>query len=198
MATKSKSTKGCGGPQPLSEDQPAHDWTLERLGDYAKGQYSRILEGERTLSPYYWRLGQALTIARKNFAHGQWLGYLESLEIDKTRASKACAIFRAFSTPAAVETLSVEEAYEARRPQPAPEPRVEISGGASLKFIGALEKVEKFVDDTFAEPAIFSADEKEELLATLRHTIRTLQEYERRLEGELAAADDSQSSEFDS
>ena len=60
-------------------------------------------------------MGAALSYARRHFAHGQWQKYLEQLGIEKTRASKARAIFRTFSREEKLNGISVDEAYRHRK-----------------------------------------------------------------------------------
>jgi hypothetical protein len=103
------------GAKPLSDDEPSHAWDLERLGKYARKEHDAIVRGETTLSPHYWRLGQALQLARKQLGRGQWGRYLAELGVHKVRAAKARAIYRTFSTPEAVAGMAVEEAYEQRK-----------------------------------------------------------------------------------
>lgn len=184
MATKKKSAKSCG-PQDLAEEQPSHSWPVERLGAYAQEQYSVIMTAERTLAPRYWRLGNALALARKNFGHGQWRPYLESLGIDPTRASKACAIFNAFSTAEDLESKTVEEAYEARRPRAEEITVVDPDDGLPLKLNSALTKLERFAEETLAAATGLSLVEKQELLESLRHTASCLQQHIGRLEREI-------------
>lgn len=105
-------TNSCG-PQSLSE-MPSHSWELDRLAGYAQQQHAHLIEEEKAVAPNYWRLGMALTLLRKNFGRGQWGMCLVALKIDKTRASKARAIFRTFSAESDMEGLSVEEAYDRR------------------------------------------------------------------------------------
>lgn len=114
--------KSCD-PQRFSDEEPSHAWDLEMLGRYAQRQHQAILAKEKDLTPAYWRLGQALQIARKCFTRGQWGKYLADLDIDKTRASKARAIFATFSTAQEVAGLPVEEAYSQRQRRQTYRPR---------------------------------------------------------------------------
>lgn len=108
--------KSCG-PQ-LFEDVPHDGWGLEQLTGYANAQHAAIEDSEQMLTPVYWRLGLALRLARRHFARGQWGHFLQELGIEKTRASKACAIHRAFESEQLVEGLTVEEAYARRKRKP--------------------------------------------------------------------------------
>jgi hypothetical protein len=103
------------GPQLLESVEPDDDWNVDRLGRYAKRQHEAILKEEHAIAPHNWRLRHALLIARKSFAYGQWTNYLAKFGIETTRASKACAIYRSFAMIEAVGSLSVVEAYKARR-----------------------------------------------------------------------------------
>ena len=113
MTNMKKHEKSCE-PQLLDDEQPSHSWGLDKLAEFAQEQHRIIVDGEKEQVPAYWRLGQALSLARKQFARGQWGKYLDELEIHKTRASKARAIFRSFQSPKDVAGKSVEEAYGCR------------------------------------------------------------------------------------
>lgn len=102
-------------PQLLPAGPPTAEWGVEQLGVYAQLQHRIIVDGETSLAAVYWRLGHALGLARKDFSRGQWQGYLKKLGIDKTRASKARAIYRTFKEEEQVRGLSVDEAYGRRK-----------------------------------------------------------------------------------
>ncbi len=112
METESEDLKSCS-VQPLTE-LPSRSWGLERLTEFACEQHAQLVAGERQTAPVYWRLGMALYLIRENFTHGQWTTYLESHEIEKTRAARARAIFRTFSSENGVQGLTVQEAYDQR------------------------------------------------------------------------------------
>ncbi len=103
------------GLQPLPNGEPSNEWTPNQLGWYAQAQQQQIVDGEKLMTPAYWRLGQALHFAKKNFGHGQWTKFLESWGIDKTRAARARAIYGAFDNEQAVLGISVEQAYKQRK-----------------------------------------------------------------------------------
>ena len=104
--------QGCG-PQPSAADLPDHSWDLVRLTEFMRDQQQLIISEEKKVAPTYWRLGCALAQARKRCARGSWKQYLVSLGIEKTRCSKARAIFLAFSAVEDLADLSVAEAYAA-------------------------------------------------------------------------------------
>jgi hypothetical protein len=105
-------------PQHLMEDVPSHTWDLDRLSAVARTEHAAILVEEESTTARYWRLGQVLHLARKQFAHGQWLRYLQELGIETTRAVKAMRIFESFSTEVQTKELTVAEAYDKRRRRP--------------------------------------------------------------------------------
>jgi hypothetical protein len=115
--------------EPLS-----HGTSLVELTALAAKARDAIAECEKTATPHYWRLGQILMLARKHVARGSWADFLAMLRIEKTRASKARAIFRAFGTAEQTADLSVADAYEQRvrsphgqqRRQSVPEARSEV------------------------------------------------------------------------
>ncbi|MBL9084763.1 MAG: hypothetical protein JNK76_23360 [Planctomycetales bacterium] len=184
MKTKATPPKSCDS-QPLNDQMPSRDWDLERLSAYARYQHGEIERHEGTLSAYYWRLGNALTLARKNFAHGQWESYLRELKIDKTRSSKACAIFRSFASAADVADMSVEDAYAARRAEKEPKTDDQRVAELPVKFAGALGRVEKAAERTLAVVDDWSAGEKQEMLKRIEHAIKRLEEHALRLRQEL-------------
>lgn len=108
--------QGCG-EQPF-EAQLSHATPLERLSALAAEVHTKITEGEKSATPNYWQLGRILQLARKQVPRGTWAAYLATLGIEKTRASKARAIFQAFSTANALVGLSVAAAYERRSRSP--------------------------------------------------------------------------------
>lgn len=122
MLRETKTEKGCG-PQLLGNEQPSHGWGLDRLGEFAREQHQKIVDGEKDLVQAYWRLGQVLSLARKQFGHGHWGKFLAELDIHKTRASKARAIFHSFQSLEDVAGQSVEEAYECRKSRQEQGPR---------------------------------------------------------------------------
>lgn len=105
--------KSCG-PQLFISSEPNVEWGVNQLGAVAMAQHQQIVESERHLAVAYWRLGQTLDLAKKNFNYGQWEGFLKTWKIDKTRASRARAIFRTFGGEEQVRSLTVEQAYGQR------------------------------------------------------------------------------------
>ena len=108
--------KSCDPQHLLTPPDPA--WGVDELASYARTQNQAIVAGEQSLTACYWRLGLALNLARKQFAHRQWGRYLEDVGIEKTRASKARAIHGTFDKEADVAELTVHEAYRRRSQKP--------------------------------------------------------------------------------
>lgn len=187
MTAKSKTPKRCD-PKPLDSDAPSHDWPLDRLTDYAQRFNTLINDGERTLAPSYWHLGHALTLARKSFQRGQWQAYLKLIGIDKTRCSKACAIYKTFSQPEALSDLSVEQAYAERHSERQTTGVKEPEAIALQRFGSARRKIERAAEKTIACSAELSTAEKQQLILELRSTVANLESYVKRLEKKLAAA----------
>ena len=102
----------------LIDSIPQKDWEIDQLGSFARDQDQAIRRGEASLTKSYWRLGLSLNLTRRNFSRGQWGKYLEELGIDKTRASKACAIHRTLKSEARIGELTVREAYRHRQRKP--------------------------------------------------------------------------------
>ena len=67
------------------------------------------------MAVFYWHLGKALVMARNKYKHGSWGNFLESLGVNKTRASKAQAIYKANRAEKEVGDLSVAKAYARRK-----------------------------------------------------------------------------------
>ena len=120
------------GPQLFAGGEPSNEWGLEELSTYAQMQYRQILDGEKLLAPAYWRLGHALILAKEAFRHGKWSQHLKDLGIDKTRASRARAIYRTFDKDEDVSGLTVEQAYAKRRRRQSTKPEESADGGGRL------------------------------------------------------------------
>jgi hypothetical protein len=177
------SRKQSCGPQLLTAGEPSHSWGVKELGQYCQVQHEAIVSGEKELTPAYWRLGMALNLARKHFTQGQWTKYLDSLGIEKTRASKARAIFRTFSTADQTAGLSVEEAYGKRHRNHQRRGRA-TSGSQSNKppCDTSLDHVCGELECLIDQARSVTPDEARELLQATQGLIRRLQELERYLQ----------------
>lgn len=112
---KDDPTEECFGPEHSAKDEPDHSWGLDELGERARGKHDEIVQGEKTLAPEYWDLGQALTLARKQVTHGQWESFLAKYGIDRVRACRARTIYRTFSSVGEVSGLTVQDDYDKRQ-----------------------------------------------------------------------------------
>lgn len=130
---------------------PHEGWPLDQLNQYARAESSAITQSEQSVTAHYWQLGLALSLARRHFSHGQWGKFLEELGVDKTRASKACAIHRTFKQQELVEGLSVQEAYQRRERKPSTKTRRKMSTGGG--FFQWLRDVCKHADFFLDEAA---------------------------------------------
>jgi SOS response regulatory protein OraA/RecX len=165
-----------------------------RLSAVARTEHAAILATEKSTTAGYSRLGQVLHLARKQFAHGQWLRYLHELEIEKTRAVKAMRIFESFSTEVQTKELTVAEAYDQRlrRPRPRPQRRnpdaergtqevdtpTAVVSSSWPRFAAAIvDEVERRWDET----SFLDAAETAAALAGVRQAVAAL----RRLEAQL-------------
>ena len=149
-----------------------------------RDQHQRIIAGEQSVAPTYWRLGCALAQARKQCARGEWKRYLVSLGIEKTRCSKARAIFRAFSAVEDLAEFTVEEAYAARRPRPStPKQKdpVDAAVSPSEELAAALAHTREQTVRLNEVHGNISHGELQNLLGIVRQTIDQLQEFEREL-----------------
>lgn len=176
MTNAIKLAESCGS-QLLVDEQPSHDWDVDKLGEFAKKQHRLIVDGEQELVPAYWRLGQALSLARKQFARGQWGKYLDELGIHKTRASKARAIFRAFRSLNDVEGQSVEEAYacRSRRQEQAPRAAKRKPKGKGKALKAFLKDVPKGAEALIHEAVTMRPPEASQLITAIDAAIENLQ-----------------------
>lgn len=85
MPSKDHVEKSCDS-QLLPAGDPTSEWGLDHLGVYAQLQYRQIMDGEKSLTATYRRLGCALVHTKKIFKHGCWGQHLKLLGIDRTRA----------------------------------------------------------------------------------------------------------------
>jgi hypothetical protein len=167
--------KSCD-PQPFSGDQPSHAWELEKLSRYAQKQHQIIIAGEKQITPAYWRLGQALQIARKQFCRGQWGLYLADLCIDKSRASKARAIFATFSTEQKVANLPVDEAYGRRKRCETQRPRKRLrTGGGPATLHSFLDQIPENANQLVQEAGKVDPDQYQQLLGEVARAIEQLE-----------------------
>ena len=111
-----------------------------------------------------------------------------------TRASKACAIDRNFAMIEAVGSLSVDEAYNARR-------RTGDNNGDAVgrraelpvKLGKTLIKFDTLAAEAFASIHEMSRAVMQELLKDLRHAIDALQDHAKSLEQELGREEEIRS-----
>ena len=185
MKRKSDVQKSCG-PQLFDKTLPAHDWPLEELTEFAQREYRKIVDDEKTLALAYWRLGNALTVARKQLGRGRWGHFLKSLPIDKTRSSKACAVFRAFSSPEQLKELTVEQAYKARRQHHKKQEPVAgaAAAEAAVLFAKSLTKSDQAAAEAIQLAEQLTSEEKREFWEQVVRAIARLQA----IESQLAAA----------
>lgn len=182
MKPKSTLQRRCG-PQRLLHELPTRDWLLDQLSSYAKKQHAVIVAGEQTLAPAYWRLGCALFFARKQFQRGHWGLFLGECGIDKTRSSKACAIYRRFKSLEELKELTVEQAYEARRKDLATTEGAgeSTASSAAVNFCKVLGKVDQAADATAQGGSNLNRAQQREVLKHVRAAISRLQILEREL-----------------
>ncbi len=181
MSTNSLVVNSCE-PQPLPEGNPTSQWSLKQLEAYAREKHDAIATAEKPLAAQYWRLGLALTIAREKRKHGKWGQYLQSLDIDKTRASKAQAIYKAIRTEEEVSNLSVDKAYSRRERKKPKRPKTGptiMSDKAELREFFKMIRInaERYYDVA----AFLDPPEAPEFLKDVEETIQKLEEIRDRL-----------------
>ncbi|MHC4400605.1 MAG: hypothetical protein ACYTG0_13095 [Planctomycetota bacterium] len=186
------SEKSCG-LQLFADGEPSNEWGLEELSTYAQMQYRQILDGEKLLAPAYWRLGHALVLAKEAFRHGKWTQHLKDLGIDKTRASRARAIYRTFDKDEDVSGLTVEEAYAKRQRKEPAKPDKSADGVARPKkdaqrLRKSVSSIGKRTGDVINDAAFAAPEEALILIPAVRKAIRQLQELLEYLEQQAGAA----------
>jgi len=172
MGADEQTLESCGS-QLLPEGEPSSDWGVDQLGLYAQHEHRKIIEGERYLTAGYWRLGHALSLARKYLAHGQWKHYLKQLGIEKTRASKACAIYKSFSQADEVKQFSVEEAY-AQRKRGKSQAATPSSARGRSTIANFITTTCKKAEDLIDEAAFLEDEEATALIPRLNEAIERL------------------------
>ena len=183
-ANEQKSCEPQLSAEVLQDDlAPQEDWGLDQLSNYARAQDAAIAQCEQSVTTRYWHLGLALNLARRHFSRGQWGKFLQELGIDKTRASKACAIHHTFKQQASVEGLSVQEAYErrerkARNSSAKKRRKKQTNGSINQWLLDVCKKADFFLDEAACAnpsdaasllPAIDAAIEE---LTTLRNHLQ--------------------------
>ena len=100
------------GPQLIADGEPNNEWGLEELDLYARLQYQQILDSESALSPAYWRLGQALVLAKKAYA---WRKRKRATNADESREAsrRQTEIRKLRPGVAAISLSSADLAHEA-------------------------------------------------------------------------------------
>ncbi|MEQ8786071.1 MAG: hypothetical protein RIC55_07215 [Pirellulaceae bacterium] len=172
---KNRSEKSCG-PQPLADELPADVWTLDRLGEFAAIEHRAIVHDEITLAPRYWRLGLALHLARKLIRHGMWQHFLRAHGIDKTRASKARAIYGAFESADELDGLTVEEAYSRRRRPRNRHAKEGLELDSLQKLSAFLRNLCDVIETAEAEAQLASPESAAELLNILPQAFLALEQ----------------------
>ncbi|MGA2617297.1 MAG: hypothetical protein ABSF26_06760 [Thermoguttaceae bacterium] len=179
--------------QLLPTGEPNSEWGLGQLGVYAQLQYRQIMDGEKSLTTRYWRLGLALVLARSIFKHGLWSQHLKDLGIDKTRASKARAIYRAFAKAGDVAGLRVDEAYARRKRKLAKSPientNKESAATKDAKMLRAsIGRIAKKTGSVIHTAAYAEPKDAKLLIPAVRKAIQQLEELLRFLEEQAAKA----------
>lgn len=188
--------KGCDSQLSSDNRSPSSNWPLSDLTVYAQAEHQAIQRGEESLTASYWRLGHALTFARRQFARGQWRQYLEELKIEKTRSSKAMAIYRTFPEVKDLAGKSVAVAYKERlrrknssgrggdsnRRSNTDCPREETSDGDQDTLRSFLDNLQRDSNHWVHEAAFVEPGEATDLLPMLEVAVTSLQEVRRFLE----------------
>ena len=176
---KSHRRKGCG-PKHLDQGEPGKAWGLDELDNYAQKRNQEIVDDELGLAPAYWRLGSALILARGKCKHGEWGKHLVELGIDKTRASKARAIRKTFSSVDQLDGLTVEEAYARRESE-----RADGGGNAKYslaRFRKSLDRIAERTGGVLEDAVPMAPEDAENLLPAVRGAIEKLEELVQSLE----------------
>ncbi len=131
-------------------------------------------------------------LAKKSLNHGHWKQYLKKLGIDKTRASKARAIYNAFPELEQVTGLTVEEAYGQRsgkqQGSAADSPRVDTMEQQTQRMRKSITKIAKQAGDAIHDAAFAGPEEATILIPAVRKAIVELQELLQHLETQVSTA----------
>ena len=152
------------------------DCDLKELVSIARTQHEAIRDGEQALAINYWRLGGTLNRLRQNFDHGQWDCQLKSLDIEKTKASRARAIASTFDTEAQVAGMTVKQAYDHRVRKQSGKSKASVADDErSRKLCRFLKNVTKTADNFMDFAGFAEASDADALLATVEAASSTLQ-----------------------
>lgn len=183
MIGASSNDESCGPQQP-----PSENWNADQLGRYAQSQNEDINAGERYLTPSYWRLGQALHLARTKVKNG-WGEFLETWGIDKTRASKARAIYKTFGDPDKVSEMSVEQAYD-KRERRVVRPRKAVGTKSGLEHPPSLTEfvleIRKWAGLLLDKAAVITEMRAQALLPEITAAVTELKRLEETIEHRIA------------
>jgi hypothetical protein len=168
------STKSCG-PQHSEKKQNSKKETGEQLQQAAIKLHISIQDSEVKLASQYWELGKLLEQLEKLTKHGEWEKRLATMKINKTRASKARAIYRTFQAEderKELEKLTVEQAYSRRSrivksKDPKDTSNVKLFFNLNNRLVEVTEKV-------IADSEQLSPDVKEELIDQLTESQKIL------------------------
>ena len=127
--TMTKKKKNNDAPQkdgtgaPKKDDLPQTDawgyqipdgtWDIDALGNYAQEQEQLIHAAETFETPYYWRIGLALNLAKKSLTKAQYRQFVQARGFHKVKVSKARAIAGFYARPEDVVDMTVHDAYDA-------------------------------------------------------------------------------------
>jgi hypothetical protein len=163
----------CCEPQHFPEGNPTKKWTLEELESYAKAKHQEIVAHEKPLARQYWQLGLTLHLARAKFKHGTWGKHLKSLGIEKTRASKAQAIYKAIPKEDDTADLSVEAAYARRRRKTTPPSKPAVMGDKA-EFREFLKTIRIDSEKYFGVATLLKPTEAPEFILDVTNVIEVL------------------------
>jgi len=85
-------------------------WPLDRLGQRAELENERITGEEIEVTPYYWKLGVIMRLAKPCVDRGHWQHWLLAHGIAKVRAFRARTLAAAFPSREDLEGLTLGEA----------------------------------------------------------------------------------------
>ena len=182
-------------PKLFPDGEPTNEWGVDELGAYARLQERHIVEGEKSLTAAYWKLGRALDLVLKILPRGHRGRYLEELGVHKTRAARARAISRTFAEEKEVFGLSVEEAYDQRqRRQSKSQPTDSPASTQRDKEVAALRKfagtVARQAESVIDMAGFVNADDATELLPSFQDALRRLEKLIEQLEIQAAGPAD--------
>jgi hypothetical protein len=96
----------------VEEEHPSADWSLLKLGQYAKHEDEECQGVGRKMAVHRRREGHALTLAYEQMDYGTWGKYLSAHGISHSSDARARALYAAAKTETELDGMRIVDAYE--------------------------------------------------------------------------------------